>query len=73
MNEVLGDIIAVLKKAPELTQSLLEQQLLYHKKSILASLDAVPMHVFEQQMGLLRQVMLKLQALEEKMDDLESR
>ena len=72
LDDVMREIISAIKKAPELTQELIEQQLAYHRQHILNSLDAVPMHVFDHQVSLLRQVMLKLNALEEKMAALES-
>lgn len=71
IEAVIKEMIVALKKAPELTNELLEQQVLYHKAQLLRSLDAVPMELFEHQVNLLRQVMLKLKILEEKMDALD--
>lgn len=73
LDHVIKDIIAVMKKAPEVTYELLEQQIVYHKSQILLALDAVPREAFEQQMNLLRQVMLKMGELEEKVSALEER
>lgn len=71
LDEVIKDMIEVFKKAPELSHDLVSQQLSYHKTQILQSMDAVPMHVFEHQMKMLRSLMIKLDALEEKMARLE--
>lgn len=71
IDAVIKEMIVALKKAPELTSELLEQQVLYHKAQLLRSLDAVPMEVFEHQVDLLRKVMLKLKTLEEKMEALD--
>jgi len=73
MQEYIDDMVDALKKAPEITHAIVTDQIMFHKEKFLQLLDAVPMATFEHHMTLLRQLVLKIEELQAKIDALEKR